>query len=158
MADKIDMVPTPFCFINKPFGDQRLTYKKMSRGLLNMPEDRLMSEVFDYLRFPLIIGVIFIHNASSTILTGGQEFGDVGELPIFYYVSTFFSQVISRIAVPLFFLMSGYLFFYKVETFDNSIYLQKLRKRFKSLFVPFFLWTTFFLLTQYIMSNTPPYS
>lgn len=117
--------------------------------------DKLMSEVFNYLRFPLIVGVIFIHNGSSTIQIGDTEFGCSDNMPMFYYVSTFISNVISRIAVPLFFLMSGYLFFYKVETFNNGTYLLKLKKRFKSLLIPFIFWTTALLCIFYILSHLP---
>lgn len=127
----------------------------MEKEIHKMPQDRLMSEVFNYLRFPLIIGVVFIHNYASTVQVGDMELGNMDDMPIFYYISTFFSQVIARIAVPLFFLMSGYLFFYKVETFNNSTYLQKLKKRFKSLLVPFLFWTTFFLIVYYLMAHLP---
>lgn len=37
-------------------------------------------------------------------------------------------------------MMSGYLFFYKVETFTQTIYIQKLRKRLRSLLVPYIVW------------------
>lgn len=120
-----------------------------------LSKDRLQSEVFNYLRFPLIVGVVFIHNFSSTVSVGQLDIGDILNIPIYNCVSTLFSKVIALIAVPLFFLMSGYLFFYKVENFNSSIYLEKLRKRFKSLVIPFLFWNALFLLIFYFLSQIP---
>lgn len=114
-----------------------------------------MSEVLNYLRFPLIIGVIFIHNYSTTVVVGGDELRNMADIPMYNYISTLFSLIIGEIAVPLFFLISGYLFFYKVDNFDNSVYLQKLKKRFKSLVIPFLFWNTIFLLIYYFMARIP---
>lgn len=44
------------------------------------------------------------------------------------------------IAVPCFFFISGMLFFIKLNKWDREIWKDKLRKRIKSLFVPFVLW------------------
>lgn len=60
--------------------------------------DSLMSQTMDYLRFPLIIGVIFIH---------AFTLGEINSTPEnyrgYYYLSQLFSQVLGRLAVPLFF-------------------------------------------------------
>jgi hypothetical protein len=42
--------------------------------------------------------------------------------------------------VPVFFVMSGYLFFFNVSTFDKEIYHKKLRSRFRTLLIPYLLW------------------
>ncbi len=101
----------------------------------------LQSKVFDFLRFPLIIGVIFIHNY-------GLE-GDWSELcevvnpqtqmPLFYISNVLFSQVLGNIAVPLFFFMSGYLFFYNTD-FNKEVYKRKLKSRCKTLLMPYLFW------------------
>lgn len=51
-----------------------------------------------------------------------------------------FSEVLGRIAVPLFFFISGYLFFYKVDRFDTSAYLYKLKRRSRTLLIPYLFW------------------
>ncbi len=117
--------------------------------------DSLMSKVFDCLRFPLIIGVIFIHNFTTTVTVGNVEYGVDTNLNTYFYVSNLFSQILGRVAVPLFFFMSGYLFYYKVDNFDNSVYLYKLKKRFKSLLIPYLFWNTSFLVIYYICSHVP---
>lgn len=118
--------------------------------------DALLSKVIEYLRFPLIVGVVFIHNFSSAITVGGVEIGATGDLPMFYYVSNLFSQVLARVAVPLFFFISGFLFFYKVENFNTPVYLSKLRKRFKTLLIPYLFWNLLFV-GLYILVNHLPY-
>lgn len=54
------------------------------------------------------------------------------------------SHVISRAAVPTFFLVSGYYFFYKTE-FSFDEFKKKMKKRLKSLVVPYILWISLFI-------------
>lgn len=115
--------------------------------------DNRIYKIFDSLRFPLAIGVIFIHSFGKPI-----DISDI-YLPlkiedIFSYIRIFFSHVLPHIAVPTFFFISGYLFFVNIETFN------KLKKRIKTLVVPYFLWNlipiiffTIILLTKYIISG-----
>ncbi len=110
--------------------------------------DSLMSQTMDYLRFPLIIGVIFIH---------AFTLGEINSTPEnyrgYYYLSQLFSQVLGRLAVPLFFFISGYLFFFKVEGFSSSIYIIKLRKRIKTLLIPYLFWNILVFLFFYVLNN-----
>ena len=75
-----------------------------------MVNNRLQSEALDFLRFPMIVAVVFIHNDSSTITIQGVEVGSNSYMPLFYVSSTLFSQVIASIAVPLFFLCPFFCF------------------------------------------------
>ena len=43
-------------------------------------------------------------------------------------------------------MISGFLFFYKIKAWNLDIYKQKLRKRFKSLFIPYILWIALCIL------------
>lgn len=78
-------------------------------------------------RLPIILGVVCIH---------AGYFCDYG---LFYYI---FGEVFGRIGVPLFFFISGYLFFQKYLN-TKIIYAQKIKKRFFSLFIPYVLWNFF---------------
>ena len=65
--------------------------------------DNRIYKIFDSLRFPLAIGVIFIHSFGKPI-----DISDI-YLPlkiedIFSYIRIFFSHVLPHIAVPTFFL------------------------------------------------------
>lgn len=111
----------------------------------NTKQDRkvdasLMSRAIDFLRFPLIVGVIFIHNYRMGDNMDGIDSFTAENLPVYYYVSNLFSNTLASIAVPLFFFISGYLFFFKVQSFTKSLYLDKLRKRFKTLLIPYIFW------------------
>ena len=68
-------------------------------------------------------------------------------------IQNFIGQGIVRIAVPIFFLISGYLFFYKFKP-SKEAYLKKYKKRFKSLFIPYFIWCTGWLVILYLVELT----
>lgn len=65
----------------------------------------------------------------------------------YYYVISLFSDVLPRIAVPLFFIISGFLFFYHKD-FSKQVYQQKLKTRAVTLLVPFILWNIIAILIQ----------
>jgi fucose 4-O-acetylase-like acetyltransferase len=50
------------------------------------------------------------------------------------------SQTLVKVAMPTFFVMSGYLFFANVEQFNKEIYWQKIRRRIKTLLLPYIVW------------------
>jgi fucose 4-O-acetylase-like acetyltransferase len=54
-------------------------------------------------------------------------------------------HVVSRSAVPIFFLISGYYFFYG-KAFTLEAYKQKIKKRVRTLLVPYILWNTLLIL------------
>ncbi len=101
-------------------------------------DEELLSKTISYLRFPLIVGVVFIHNDISTFTLQGikHEFNNPDW---YYYIIAFFSQVLPRISVPLFFFISGFLFFYHTD-FTLETYKQKLKGRIKTLLIPYLLW------------------
>lgn len=68
-------------------------------------------------------------------------------------IQNFIGQGITRIAVPMFFLISGYLFFYKFKP-SKEAFISKYKKRFKSLFIPYFLWCTGWLVILYLVELT----
>lgn len=90
----------------------------------------------------LTIGVIYIHSF-SLVPTETSSF--------LYYLKVYLSFVLPRIAVPLFFVYSGY-FFFKGDKFGETAYRIKIKKRITSLIVPYVLWNIvalmFFLVTD----------
>ncbi|MDR2814197.1 MAG: acyltransferase family protein, partial [Prevotellaceae bacterium] len=87
----------------------------------------LQSNVITFLRFPLIIGVLFIHAMP------GMDFGAEENIPVFYLCRNFFSGVLGSVAAPLFFFISGFLFFQNINGFTKYDYLRKLKSRGKTL-------------------------
>ena len=94
---------------------------------------------FDRLRFPLILMVVFIHAQFSIQ-------GDPLDASLYGVVSHFFTVVISQVAVPLFFFISGCLYFRDYKVFSLVLYGQKQKRRIKTLIVPFITWNSFFWL------------
>jgi surface polysaccharide O-acyltransferase-like enzyme len=115
----------------------------------------LQSNVIAFLRFPLIVGVVFIHNTSTTIIMPDMEFGNVENLPIFDMCSTLFSQILGRVAVPLFFFISGFLFFRNIDGFTKQDYLKKLKGRGKTLLIPYLFWNITAIFIPIIARNIP---
>lgn len=110
----------------------------------------LQSRTIALLRFPLIVGVVLIHSYTKEIPLGGETLQVAGnpDFPLFSTFAFYISQVISRLAVPMFFFFSGYLFFCKLPSagFTFDTYKQKLKKRARTLLVPYILWNALVLL------------
>lgn len=98
------------------------------------------------LRFPLAILVVFVHGFGADINIAELHAGGLSGLAVYDYIRLFFSEVIARSAVPLFFIISGYLLFLKVDDYSNSVYVAKLRKRWHSLVIPYLSWIVLFIL------------
>ncbi len=90
---------------------------------------QITSKAIDYLRFPLILGVVFGH---CHIPAEGH--------PLAECVESLISDGVVRMTVPLFFVVSGYLFFHKVSVFSRHVYAEKIRSRFHSILVPYLIW------------------
>lgn len=82
------------------------------------------------MRFPLILCVIFIHYHGPEI-DGATAYNT---LRLLMY------GVLTRAAVPAFFVISGYYFFHGVSRFTPALYAGKLKKRARTLLLPYVLW------------------
>ena len=107
-----------------------------------MTDEELQSKSIDFLRFPLIVGVVLIHAHFSNVIMNGVNVNILHEYscPIYDTTSYFFSELIGRIAVPLFFFISGFLFFYRSKEFSLSVYRHKLKNRGRSILLPYLFW------------------
>ena len=88
-------------------------------------------------RLPLIILVTYAHSYGAiregySLLGSGWDSYEILKILV--------SQTLVKVAVPAFFIMSGYLFFSNVEEFTKQIYWQKIRRRIKSLLIPYIIW------------------
>lgn len=99
--------------------------------------------IIECLKFPLSVLVVYIHGF-------GENFVDWNGLNscTYEYIRGTISHVIARIAVPMFFCFSGFLFFKDIGliAFDKNIYINKLKRRVKTLLVPYLLWNTLQIL------------
>lgn len=109
--------------------------------------DESLSKRLTSIRFMLIVLVVFIHNNLSEV-----KFIDSTE--IFFIpeyvriIRTLISDIIARSAVPLFFLISGFLLYAKCP-----MYLTNLKKKVKSILVPYILWILLSVLFFYVAQN-----
>ena len=121
--------------------------KKIDKLKIMINSDgRGYSESIYMLRFPLAILVVFVHGFGAEINITELHAGGLTGLAVYDYIRLFFSVVISRSAVPVFFIISGYLLFLKVEKYDKAIYISKLRKRLHGLVIPYVSWILLFVL------------
>jgi len=108
------------------------------------------------LRFPLIVGVVFIHMYSTSVSfnSGATSIGLNNDSFISLFIRNLISQEIAGVAVPIFFLISSYLFF---NSFDGSRanYLKKIKTRFHTLLIPFLFWNIATLLIIALGQHLP---
>jgi len=93
-----------------------------------------------------IILVLYIHS--------GFHADEIAGLTINDNVQKFISGMIGRCAVPLFFMISGYLFFLKIPDGLRSIF-EKMKKRVKTLLIPYIIASMFFVLCFVILGFIP---
>lgn len=101
---------------------------------------KYLSRKIKFISLFLMIGVVFIHSynytdnflTNSTTISEGFNFCAMLEY--------FISNGLARFCVPMFFAISGYLF-YRTFRPSKKCYGYKLKSRFFSLFIPFIIWT-----------------
>lgn len=102
-----------------------------------------LSNKIRYMSFLSILLVIYIH---SYYLEGN-------DFEMNKFIQLFWGQGICRIAVPLFFIISGYLFFCNVDEGVRTVW-RKIKKRRKTLLLPYILanivFVSVFILMHYI--------
>lgn len=96
------------------------------------------NDVIDYLRCMAAIFVVFIH--ASNIFS----YMSVDGVNIFTHILF----IISNTAVPIFFLISGYLTFSKQEI----DYMKHYKKKLKSLVLPYIIWIIIYLIFNIILN------
>lgn len=113
-----------------------------------------LSKTITFLRFPLIVAVVFLHTRFESVVANITE----GQFPIYDLFRHIITNEFTRIAVPLFFFISGFLFFYKTD-FTLHTYGQKLKRRVLSLLIPYLFWNTLiFLLVLFTQLYIPSIS
>lgn len=94
-------------------------------------------EVIRQLRFPMIVLVTFAHSY------GRVEEGFLlltSEWNIYEFLRLLVSQTLVKVAMPVFFIMSGYLFYANVDVWNFKVYKTKIWRRIKTLLIPYSIW------------------
>lgn len=82
-------------------------------------------------RFIMSIGIVFLHSCTSV-----QMYSSLETLTIYQQITRVLSMQFGEMAVPTFFLVSGFLF-YNGYIQNASCYKYKLKKRIFSLLIPY---------------------
>lgn len=96
-----------------------------------MTSNEYNSRIIDLMRPFMLLLVIFNHCFG---VVGG------GNFLVYNIVQVFLGKTVTLAAVNVFFLISGFLFFYNVTKIDDHIIWSKIRKRFRTLVIPYLLW------------------
>ena len=104
-------------------------------------DNSLTSRAISFMRLPVAVGIVFQH---SYYIGGSTESTAL--------LRGLFSWTLGGMGVPVFFVISGYLFFLNFPIDGESVrwdwhtYLQKIRRRTGSLLLPYLLWNVMTIL------------
>lgn len=90
----------------------------------------------EYIRGVSMAGVVAIHIGSQYLL--------LNPTPNIHLVALF--EVVSRFSVPIFFFISAFGLFYRMNFDEPFDYGKFLRRRFNAVLIPYLLWSTFYLV------------
>ncbi|KAF2512040.1 acyltransferase [Flavobacterium zhairuonense] len=124
------------------FGKQ----KKIKQNIM----DRYLSNKIRLISFVAILMVVYIH--SYNMVTKSLSGNIVINEGYSFFIQFFISQGLTRVAVPIFFSISGYLFFLNMKG-SVSEFLIKFKKRIQTLVIPYLLWSIFAILLFYFLQS-----
>jgi len=90
----------------------------------------------EYIRGVAMLGVVAIHTGSQYLL--------LNPTPNVHLVALF--EIVSRFSVPIFFFVSAFGLFYRMDLSALFDYGKFLRRRFKAVLIPYLLWSTFYIV------------
>lgn len=90
-----------------------------------------------------IIFVVFIHADLRSMVSAYMDI----TMPVNVYMETLTRTLVDN-AVPMFFFVSGFLFFLRKDTYAN-----KFKSRFKTLFVPYVIWCLIGFLIPFVIQR-----
>lgn len=110
--------------------------------------DKSVSNKIRILSFYSIFMVVVCHAYNLTNLSIETN------RDVVYYIEYLFALELSNIFIPMFFFISGFLFF---RNHDLSVFTfkRKIKNRFKTLVIPYFLWCGLWFLIVYAIQFIP---
>lgn len=116
--------------------------------MMNSNSQEELSRVIELMRFPLIYLVVIAHMLPfitpmvSLDWTVGDNF--------YVFLSEMISHNLARISVRCYFIISGYYFFIKIFQMDWKVYNFNVKKRVRTLLIPYLFWITAIILATII--------
>lgn len=110
------------------------------------------SQKIKIISFIAILLVVFLH--AYNLDSGGNEVILFDKSPL-WMLQDFISFGLTRVAVPLFFVISGFLFFMDGNS-QWSGFVKKMKKRATTLLIPFLFWSLAGLALYFVLQSLPP--
>lgn len=110
-----------------------------------MDSNKQYKSAIDVLRILSILAVIGIHTTVRTLEISGYA---LQKIPF-----TLFLNQVFRFAVPLFFIISGFVL--ELSFNSNENYLTYLKKRLNRIFIPYVFWSTIYYFFVYSKNRNP---
>lgn len=107
------------------------------------------SATLDILRLIMCLAVICLH-----AYTLDDKYDFLLEMPIYMHTTYVTAVQYGRLGVPAFFVVSGFLFFYRYAP-TLECYRHKLQSRIRTLLVPYIVWTLMLLAAIYVLETIP---
>ncbi|MEP2058451.1 MAG: acyltransferase [Maribacter litoralis] len=115
--------------------------------------NKYLSDKLKSISFILMVMVVFLHsyNVGINFNTEGVQ-TDQG---VNWFLQNIISKGFTIIAVPLFFIISGYLLFLNLKNGSLKTFIPKFKKRIRTLVVPYLFWSLYGLLFIFILQAIP---
>jgi fucose 4-O-acetylase-like acetyltransferase len=113
--------------------------------------NRFLSQKFRFFSFLSITLLLYVHgyNLNDTYLT---PYSTVNEpLTFTTFIEYFLANGALRFRIPLLFIISGYIY----ALGDKKPYIQRIKRRFETLMIPFFFWSAIGLAITYLWQQFP---
>lgn len=115
--------------------------------------NKFLSDKLKAISFLLMVMVVFLHSYNLEIkFTTGSGLIEKGYNS---FIQDLISQGVTRIAVPLFFIISGYLFFLSFKNSSLTEFFSKYKKRSKTIVLPYLLWSIYGILLYLVLQLIP---
>ena len=113
--------------------------------------NRFLSQKFRFYSFICISLLLFVHGYNLKV-TYLEPFSLVNEkLTFTTFFEYFLANGLLRFRLPMLFAISGYIFAMQ----DYKTYNERIRRRFKTLLIPYFIWSAVGLLVTYLWQQFP---
>ena len=109
--------------------------------------DRYTSDKLHILSFVFIVMIVYVHADFKDIP------GEIHDMPVNLFLQKWIGGFFYAVRVPFFFMKSGFFFFYSVKGLQ-SIWL-KMRKRIRTLLVPYIIAALLFVGLMYVLMSIP---
>ncbi|SFR62196.1 acyltransferase family protein [Maribacter stanieri] len=115
--------------------------------------NKYLSDKLKSISFVLMVMVVFLHSYNVGIKYNTEIVQT--DQDINWFLQNAISKGFTIIAVPLFFIISGYLLFLNLTNGKLKTFLPKFKKRLKTLVVPYLFWSLYGLAFIFILQTIP---